>query len=215
MKINIYIISTVHKEKGNCTSENLFEILNKIKPDVIFCEVPLDMLESFTKGLIKSSLEFNSINELSKHHPFSIVAVDNYPRPSKDFRFKVEEIFDLMKNDKKHALAWRKNNNNTHLLGFKYLNSELSIEIFDEMSMREKAVITESNNMDYNNIYNKWLIFQNNRENDMLNNIFFYVENNELDNAVFLCGSAHRKSLLNKLKENRNTKLNWIYELPS
>src|SRR5690606_5222374 len=101
-----YLISTVHKDKGQCTSENLFEILIKIRPDVVFCESSTEMLESFKKGLIQSSLELNSLKKLSRYHSFSIVAIDSYPRPSTDFRDQVIEIFELMKKDEKHTNAW-------------------------------------------------------------------------------------------------------------
>ncbi|WP_282163227.1 hypothetical protein [Ulvibacterium marinum] len=108
MKNNIYLISTVHKEKGNCTSESLFEILNKIKPDVVFCEASPEMFESFKRGLIYSSLELNSIEKLSRHHSFSFVAVDSFPAPSLNFRKQVKELFDLIDQDDKYSNAWKK-----------------------------------------------------------------------------------------------------------
>ena len=52
------------------------------------------------------------------------------------------------------------------------------------------------------------------RENEMLENINSYVENNEFENAVFLCGSAHRKGIFNKIKVKKNIQLKWNFELP-
>ncbi|WP_339629836.1 hypothetical protein [uncultured Maribacter sp.] len=214
MKINIYLISTVHKDKGNCTSESLFEILNKIKPDVVFCETSQQMFESFKKGLIHSSLEFNSIEKLSKHHSFSFVAIDSFPAPSLNFREKINELFGLIDKDNKYSNAWRKNNEKTYLLGFKYLNSEDSIQLFNEMSEREKHVISQLDNLEYNKVYKKWLNLLDSRENEMLENINSYVENNEFKNAVFLCGCAHRRAIFDKVKANKNIQLKWNLELP-
>lgn len=214
MEINIYLISTVHRDKGNCTSENLFEILNKIKPDAIFCEASPKMFESFKKGLIQSSLELNSVKKLSQYHSFSFVAIDSFPAPDKNFRNQVNKMFDSIKKDEKHTNAWRKNNQNTQIFGFEYLNSNESIQLFDEMAQREKNMITQLANLEYKNTYTKWLNLLDKRENEMLENINSYVENNELEKAVFLCGSAHRRSLLNKIKEKKNIQLRWNYELP-
>ncbi|WP_282163226.1 hypothetical protein [Ulvibacterium marinum] len=94
----------------------------------------------------------------------------------------------------------KKNNENTHLIGFEYLNSDESIQIFDEMSKREKDVINQLDNLKYKNVYKKWLNLIEHRENEMLENINSYVENNEFENAVFLCGSAHRKAIFNKIE---------------
>ncbi|AXT20998.1 hypothetical protein D7030_00125 [Flavobacteriaceae bacterium AU392] len=210
---NIYLISIVHKEKGNCTSDSLYEILVRIKPDVVFCEVSPKMFESFKKGLIQSSLELNSINMLSKNHSFSFVAIDSYPAPNMNFRNQVNEMFDSIGKDEKHTNAWRKNNENTHKFGFEYLNSNENIMLFDELAKREKVMITQLGNSEYKNIYKKWLDFHDNRENEMLENINSYIERNKFEKAVFLCGSAHRKSFIYKI-EQMNFNLNWIFQLP-
>ncbi|WP_417371984.1 hypothetical protein [Gelidibacter japonicus] len=216
MKTNnyIYLISTVHRDKGSCTSENLFEILNKIKPDVVFCEVSPKMFEFFKNGLIQSSLELNSIKKLSQYHAISFVAIDSYPALDSNFRNQVNQMFDSMKTDEKHTNTWRKNNQNTQMFGFEYLNSDENIKLFDEMAKREKIMTNKSGNLKFKNIYTKWLNHHDNRENEMLENINLYVENNAFQKAVFLCGSAHRLSLINKIKEKENIQLKWNFELP-
>jgi hypothetical protein len=47
----------------------------------------------------------------------------------------------------------------------------------------------------------------------MLENIDSYKENNDFSKAVFLCGSAHRKSLMNKINEKKNNQIKWNFEL--
>lgn len=215
MKINIYLISTVHKEKGHCNSESLFEILNKIKPEVIFCETSQQMFESFRKGIIQSSLEFNSIEKLSRYHSFSFVAVDSFPAPSIDFRKQVQILFHMIDQDEKYSNAWRKNNEKTHLVGFEYLNSDESIQIFNEMNERERYVINQMDNLEYKKVYGSWLNIIDKRENEMLENINSYVEVNEFKNAVFLCGAAHRKAFFNKFQVKKNVRIKWNFELPN
>lgn len=214
LKVNIHLISTVHTEKGGCTAESLFNILNTIKPDVVFGESSSEMFESFKKELIQSSLELNAIEKLSQYHSFSFVAIDTYPALNANSRYQVNVMFDSIAKDKEHSIAWRRNNENTRMNGFDYLNSEESIEIFNAMATREKAIVEETTNLNYKSIYTEWLNFHDARENEMLDNINFYVENNELEKAVFLCGSAHRESIINKIKEKNDTQVRWNFELP-
>jgi len=210
----MYLVSTVHRDKGNCTSERLFEILYKIKPDVVFCETSQQLFEDFKKGLIHASLEFNAIAKLSRYHSFSFIAIDSFPTPSLIFRKQAEELFDIINQDEKFSKAWKKNNENMHLFGFEYLNSDECIQVFDEMSEREKNVMSQLENLEYKNVYKNWLSVIDNRENEMLENINSYVKNNEFQTAVFLVGAAHRKAIFNKIKVNKNIQLKWNLELP-
>lgn len=214
MKISIHLISTVHKEKGKCTSENLFEILYKIKPDVVFCEASAKMYEEFKIGLNQSTLELNAIMKLCEFHSFYLVPVDTYPPLSANIRVQIEEIKTSLKKDEIFTNAWSKNEEHTRLLGFKYLNSDENNKLFDKIFKRINYIIPRLGNLDIKIAYKKWLNFHNCRENTMLENINSYVENNELESAVFLCGSAHRKSLLNKIKQKKNIQLRWNFELP-
>lgn len=50
-------------------------------------------------------------------------------------------------------------------------------------------------------------------ENSMMQNIYSYCRNNQFDKAVFLCGVAHRHSIIEKI-ESFNSKekidINWV-----
>ncbi|PXX23722.1 hypothetical protein [Arenibacter sp. ARW7G5Y1] len=214
MKTNIYLISTVHSEKGNCTSKSLFEILHKIKPDVIFCEASTKMYEEFKIGLNQSSLELNAIKKLCEFHSFYFLPVDTDPPLSSNIRNQFEEIKTSLKKDEIFTTIWSKKEEHTKLFGFKYLNSDDNNKLFDKILKRINYVIPRLSNSEYKITYKKWLHFHDSRENTMLENINSFVENNELENAVFLCGSAHRKSITNKIKEKKNTRLNWNFEFP-
>ncbi|MCK0137226.1 hypothetical protein [Arenibacter sp. S6351L] len=214
MKININLISTVHTEKGNCTSKNLFEILNKLKPDAIFCEASTKMYQEFKIGLNQSSLELNAIMKLCEFHSFYLVPVDTYPPLSANIRSQIEEIKKSLKKDEIFTNAWNKHEEHTSLLGFKYLNSDENNKLLDKIFKRINYLIPRLGNLDNKIAYKKWLNFHDSRENTMLENINSYIENNEFENAVLLCGSAHRKSITNKINENKNTLLKWNFELP-
>jgi hypothetical protein len=53
-----------------------------------------------------------------------------------------------------------------------------------------------------------------NRENEMLRNIYTYSKENNYNQAVFLIGSAHRNSIIRKVAEydtKEKVELNWTF----
>ena len=60
--------------------------------------------------------------------------------------------------------------------------------------------------------YESWKLITNNRDNEMLKNIYNYSMNNEYKNAIFIIGSEHEKSILEKIEEfnkKYTIKINW------
>lgn len=214
MKIRIYLISTVHTEKGKCTSHNLFEILKKIKPDVVFGEASNEMYESFKKGLNTTSLELNAVEKLNEYHSFSFEPVDNETKLDSNQRFLFTSLIKKIEKDKYLKNVWKKNEENTFKYGFEYLNSNDNIEQFNRILKRLIYSILQLNVSEYKNILKKWLDHHDEREKNMLENINSYIKNNEIKSAILYCGSGHRKSLIDKIKENNDSRLNWIFELP-
>jgi hypothetical protein len=48
----------------------------------------------------------------------------------------------------------------------------------------------------------------------MIRNIYAYCKDNQFKTAIFMCGAAHRKSIIEKIekyKTQENTKLNWKF----
>lgn len=172
------------------------------------------MYEEFKIGLNQSTLELNSIKKLSEFHSFYFVPVDTYPPLSTNIRNQIEEIKISLKKDEKFTKVWRKNEEHTHLLGFEYLNSDENNKQFDKILKRINYIIPRLGTSEYSITFKKWLNFHDKRENTMLENINSYVEKNEFENAVFLCGSAHRKSITNRINEKKNTRLKWNFQLP-
>ena len=50
-------------------------------------------------------------------------------------------------------------------------------------------------------------------ENSMLQNMYSYCNNNKFDTAIFMCGVAHRKSIIEKVNNDivqRELSFNWV-----
>ena len=88
------------------------------------------------------------------------------------------------------------------------------MELLEEKECIEKAIIQSDIKKEVlSNIYNLFHLEQReNRENAMLYNIYNYSKANEYDQAIFLIGANHRKSIMQKIRQYENQseiKLNW------
>lgn len=64
-------------------------------------------------------------------------------------------------------------------------------------------------------MYSEWLNQNDNRENEMVKNIYNYCYRSNYGKALFLVGAAHRKSLINKISKfeiNKKQNLDWIFD---
>ncbi len=63
--------------------------------------------------------------------------------------------------------------------------------------------------------YIQWIDQIDERENEMLRNIYSYMESKKYARALFLVGAAHRKPIMDKIsriEEKNKSALNWIFD---
>ena len=91
--------------------------------------------------------------------------------------------------------------------GFKFLNSIDSIKLHEEMRMLERRLLNES---EIHKVANEDIGAY---ENTMIRNIYSYCSGSKFNTAIFMCGVAHRKSIIEKLKKYKAQEeidLSWI-----
>jgi hypothetical protein len=92
--------------------------------------------------------------------------------------------------------------------GFQFLNSKKNIALQEEMRGLENRIID-------NDIFlQKVNASIDAYENSMLRNIYSFCKLKSFKTAIFMCGAAHRKTIIEKIEEyhkNSETKLNWIF----
>lgn len=205
---NITLISTVHEETGKCNADELCIILKEESPQVVFLEALKNTYSDYDKmryssfGVYHHRLEIKAIQKYSESFPIKYVPVlDSGLSDVFDNKYKVvceniqfQEMFDNF-----NSLASNQ--------GFEFLNSKESINLQEEMRKLEYRLIANKK------LYEEVDEDINTYENSMMRNIYSYSRNNQFDKAVFLCGVAHRKSIIEKIgsfnsKERMN--LNWI-----
>src|SRR6476620_8928435 len=78
---NITFISTIHKEIGECNAENLFEIIRKINPEVVFLEAVENTYSEYdsflfnTYGVYHGKLEISALQKYNQTTSFIYVPV--------------------------------------------------------------------------------------------------------------------------------------------
>lgn len=205
---NIIFISTIHEETGKCSAEELYKIINKLSPEVVFLEALEKTYTEYEK------LIFDSFNVF--HKKLEIAAIQRY---SLDKSFEYVPVLDNVLPDsfhKKYNLVCENSEYQrlvdsfkrlVELNGFDFLNSDESIRLQEEMRAMESHLLNghafDNEAKDDINAY----------EDSMIHNIYSYCKKNDFNTAIFMCGAAHRKSIIEKVRRqysHESIKLNWI-----
>ena len=205
---NITFISTMHKEIGKCNADELCYILEKESPNVIFLEALNNTYSNYEKNIFSSfgiyhqKLEIKAIQKYCHISPIEYVPVLNSG---------LSELFGNKCNIISKNIQFQKllddYNSLAGELGFSFLNSVESIKLQKKLRMFEYSIL---NNNNLNDRVNEDIDAY---ENSMLQNIYSYCKNNQFEKAVFMCGVAHRHSIIEKIgsfNSKEKMDLNWI-----
>jgi hypothetical protein len=208
---NITLICTVHKENGNCNSNELCKIIETINPEIIFEEIPYFMYIEQYKKFSENNLEIQAIKKYLEKHQVEQLPVDNL-----DLLKSLDE-FDYRNEPRiRNNIVWHNLLDKQFSLecqhGFMYLNSNSCDDLFEKIYIQEEYIIKNINKEKLSHLFKSWHEIQNKREYEMINNIFNYKHT--CNNALFLVGSGHRKSIIKKIQEyNGKEELNLKFDI--
>ena len=205
---NITLISTMHYKNGKCNANELYNILKKESPELVFLEALENTYSEYEKmmfssfGVYHRKLEIEAIQKYSIDSSIKYVPVLDSELPD-SFEKKYEQIsknsqFQKMLNEFSTLAETN---------GFQFLNSQLSITLHQNMRMFERHLL---NYDDLNKTVNAEIDAY---ENSMIQNIYSYCRSNRFEKAVFMCGSAHRQSIIEKIRNPNSKKevdINWV-----
>ncbi|MFN8336314.1 MAG: hypothetical protein U0U09_14380 [Cyclobacteriaceae bacterium] len=175
----ITFISTIHKEIVRCSPEELFKIIERLSPDVVFLEADDDTYTAYdqslfsTYGVYHRKLEIAAIQRYSEVGSFQYVSVsdgglsDIFHRKTKvvcqyrELQLLIENFTSLAE---KH--------------GFKFLNSPECIRFQEEMRAMEKEII---DNSDVDKLIESDIQAY---EEAMIRNIYLYCKTNSFSSAI-------------------------------
>lgn len=211
---NITLIFTKHKECENCNSIELYKIIEKINPEIIFEELSHTCFdESYNqKSLI--TLETNAIKMYLQNYNLKHIPVDTYPLP-KSYYNDIGKMYDKIFN-KSYQLRNLMDNELmiTREHGFKYINSNQYDEFFEEFTILKESTLNVINdeNLFRISLLEKEMI--ENREHEILSNIYNYSKEHNYNQALLFIGAGHRKTiikLIEKFEIQEEIKLNWSF----
>ena len=212
---NITLVCTHHSEFGKCNSEELYKIIESLKPDVIFEELTQDLFDMFYKDNkipneppeIKSVKRYIQYNNTS-HVPVDINASGTLSTIEINYMFntvgKYRVYLKLEEEQKKMAFEG----------GYGFLNSKKNEELTEKRKSVEKSLIELQINRDQLlRIHELFYEEQHNREHEIIKNIYNYSEKITYNQALLLLGSGHRKTIFEKVKKYKSenhVRLNWV-----
>lgn len=199
---NITLISTVHKENGNCNLNELYKIIETINPEIIFEEIPPSEFDSYYKDKNKNNLETNTINKYLESHQVEHIPVDYYNIPASFFKDndymhrRVEaNSFEYRKLMDNHSIYVRE-------YGFKYLNSIYCDNLYNELYKTIEYTLQKINDDKLLQTFKTWNDVNEKREYEMIKNIYSYSKEHSFNRGLFLIGAAHRRSIVNKIEKS-------------
>jgi len=223
----ITLVATSHKENGLCNSQELFKIIEQISPEVIFEEIPPRKFEAVYAGTRLDSLEVTTIKAYLQKYPDTHhypVDLDIDPVTEKEIKQEVDGVAFIC-NDYSEEYNYLDGllSLQSEKYGFPYLNNDRCSELILRKKVLETKVLDALKNdksqtaMDHKRlglVYKQWIDQIDDRENEMLKNIYNYMEQKKYAKALFLVGAAHRKPIQQKIQEYQlmeNSKLNWTF----
>jgi len=198
----------MHKKNGKCNADELYTILKAESPEVVFLEALESTYSNYDEtrfssfGVYNHKLEIEAIQKYSHDFPIQYVPV---------LDSGLSELFDnkykLIYEDSQFQKMFDEFSLLAKTEGFQFLNSQLSMTLHQKMRTFETQFL---NHNELNEAVNADIDAY---ENAMIRNIYSYCRTNQFKKAVFMCGSAHRQSIIEKIR-NFNGKekmdVNWV-----
>jgi uncharacterized protein YktA (UPF0223 family) len=208
----------MHKEIGKCNSKELYAIIEKSNPEIIFEEFDLSRTddEYYKNGHYKTqsvcSLETITIMKYLENHQIIHKPVDTY-----DVTYFPEDMYAKISNvSEEYNNLVKMNFIFSCQQGLLYLNSVECSDLLEKIHLIEEEVVKKLNDKILLDSYKSWQLITTNRENEMIKNIYDYSKSNGYNNAIFITGAEHKRSIIEKIRdyERKNEiKINWNYNL--
>ena len=191
------VVGIVHEEKGRANTSGLVGILERIRPEVIFLEIPSAAFDDHFNGN-RGNLESTAVSRYRENHRVDLIPVD-LPTPDEDFFAKHRDLnrrIERTSPDYRRLVDWYSQNVSAH--GFAYLNSKDCSDLFSHL--HEAILDAIEKDVDHSRlaeVYDRWIRTEELRDREMVRNIENHCRQASFSSAAFLVGAAHRQSIIN------------------
>ncbi len=120
----ITLVCREHHERGLCNVAGLYEIINRIRPEVAFLELPRSHMSRFFTEKTDSNLETTAVNRYLEGHEIELVPVDVFDVPERFFERNGQLHRRISANSPEYRKLMDRHYQYVAHYGFEYLNSE-------------------------------------------------------------------------------------------
>jgi hypothetical protein len=186
----VSVVGTVHEEKGLASISGLLALLERIKPEVIFLEIPSAAFDDYLNGN-RRNLESAAVNRYRETHRVDLIPVD-LSTPDADFFTNNRDLNQrIEKTSPDYCRLIDRHSQYVSAYGFAYLNSEHCSRIFSELHEVMLAAIEELADPRLAELYDLWIGTNKRRDQAMMSSIENHCRQASFSSAAFLVGAAH------------------------
>jgi hypothetical protein len=210
---NITLVATHHSELGKCNADELYKIIESIRPYVIFEELPQELFDRFYKqnNIPFETPETKAVRRYIKEHPILHFPVDINVSDTLSTN-EIESMFNTFGKYAVYSKIVEEQKRMFFQEGYGFLNSRQNEELDEKKNSLEKSLIEfQINKNQLSRIHELFYEEQHQREHEIIKNIYNYSEKTTYNQALLLLGSGHRKTIVEKFKNyvpGNNVKLN-------
>ncbi|HQW70395.1 MAG: hypothetical protein IPO45_17030 [Saprospiraceae bacterium] len=212
----IIFIGSVHDEIGASNSTELFKIFESISPDVIFIEFDTEHYNGMISGQYLDKLETSAIKLYLAKKKVRVVPVDLnwYPIMEPIMEDGFREMTKTFYQNAKFIRSISYFSEHSEMVGFKFLNSQDCLEVLDYKQNIEREILDKYGNDHFNNLYTRYRQMHHDREMEMLKNTYNFSTQNQYRIAIFLVGTEHKRSIIDKVQvfeDKYDMKIKWNF----
>lgn len=199
--MRVWLVGTVHEEQGLAGVSGLHAILVRIRPEVIFLEIP-PAARYYLNGA-RSNLESAAARRYRESHNAALVPVD-LPTPEEAFFRDSQYLFErIEKASGDYRRLVDQNSQYIAAHGFAYLNSERCSQLWTDVYEAMRVAVEQLADRRLAELHDLWTTTNELRDQAMLQGIEDYSKLQPFETGVLLVGAAHRQPILDKSRKER------------
>src|SRR5258708_13862925 len=210
----VSLVCTVHEEQGLANVSELHAILARIRPEVIFLEVPRAAFDDYYEIFNRENLESNAVRQYRESHQVELVPVD-LPTPEQEFFENLEYLRIRIREtspEYRQLINW--DSANVRKYGFAYLNSEHCSKLWSDVYKEMLSTIRRIGDSRIVEIYESWKETIDLREEEMMKNTQRHCRENTFDKSGFLVAAPHTHAIIDKPRKQSaidSTRIQWDF----
>lgn len=199
---HVSVIGSVHNETGLANAAGLLALLERVRPDVIFLELPPDNFEAWFDGR-RTGLEATASDLYRNRHPVALVPVD-LALPKLELAREFDYLFDRVEGQNpEYVRLYAQNRLLVATHGFTYLNSVDSTTLWAAIQQEMRATVEALGDDRLSGAFREWTRAHELRETAMVKGVEDYARESPFSRGVFPVGLAHRQSIRDRTRDIR------------